>query len=132
MPTDTLARELYGSHVNASGRIFAGAFRASPKNNFGLSVNRWCKAPAKLFNALGLEAAKRRSGSFKGFALFHVSDLEKAKLENIKLIAMGKPTWHNPFHADIPVPPDREDDFYLLVQSEFIEHVKPKFVKALP
>jgi len=126
---DVLARELCSGHVKNSGRLEVNAFIASAKSSFGISLHRWCKAPERLFKSLGLAAAKRRRGGqkFKGFARF---DADALKLINIdaspQLRVVGVPTIRNPFHADIPLPPDREVDYYLLVATEIIAKAKPK------
>jgi len=123
---DVLARALFSGHVKKNGRTLRpNAFLINTKSEFGISVHRWSLAPSRLFTALGLAAARRRGINFKGFAEFDAKSLAKAVLEDWQLQAVGAPMVQDAFHADILLPRDREEDFYLLVASEFVERIKP-------
>jgi len=128
---EVLARQLYSGHVRKNGRLNPSAFIASARNGFGLSVDRWCKAPERLFLANALLAARRRQGGqkFKGFARFDAASLKSIELgDSLHPRAIGAPTLRNPFHADIPLPPDKEEDYYLLIATEFINKANPQAV----
>lgn len=127
---DILSRELYSGHVTPGGKLNVTAFTASPKNGFGLSVNRCDKAPHRLFVELGLASAQRRStpdrkASFKGFAHLAAGDLLKIDSKEFTLVAKAELTRTNPFHANIAVPQDKDKSFYLLVASEILDRVQP-------
>lgn len=126
---DILARELYSGHVRRNGRLEIAAFIPSERNGFGISVNRWCKAPERLYKALAFNSANRRRGiqRFKGFARFPAASLKRIDTEDsLEHRAFGAPALRNPFHADIRFPADRGTDYYLLIASEFIKKVKPE------
>ena len=124
---DVLARQLFSGHVRPNGKIELSAFIASASNGFGISLDRWSKAPERLFKALGMKAAKRRSQNFKGFALFDALGLKSIHVKDESEIrALGVPTRRNPFHADIQLPPDREKSFYLLVATGLRDKTKPQ------
>jgi hypothetical protein len=126
-----LARELYSGHVNSSGKLQPGAFKPVRANKFGLSVSRWTAARGSLFVELGQEAAAKRAArsgakiTLKGFAHFTVEALLEASTPEIEMKAKSVITRTNPFHADIAFPPDREDDYYLDVQTLIFEKVQP-------
>jgi hypothetical protein len=125
---DILARQLFSGSVKQSGKIEVGAFIASASSGFGISLDRWSKAPERLFKALGREAGKkRRPQNFKGFALFDAADLKSVHVKNEQSIyAVGVPTKGNPFHANISLPPDRGKSFYMLVAIEILNKTKPQ------
>jgi len=130
-PDDVIARELYSGHVSSSGRLSPGAFKPVPANGFSISVNRWTPARDKLFIEFGHRAAARRTArrgttvTLKGFAYFTVEALRDASTPEIVLNAESDITRTNPFHANIPFPSDREEDYYLEVQTLILEKVQP-------
>ena len=117
---EILARQLFSGHVRSNGRIKVNAFLATRSNGFAISLDRWSKAPERLFKTLGEKAAiTRRPQSFKGFAVFDAARLKSIYIKDLQQIrALGAPTKRNPFHADIPLPPDQDGSFYLLVATE--------------
>lgn len=124
--SDLLARELYSGHVKKSGALKPNAFLINAKSEFGISVNRWSLAPERLFVQLGLASARRRKVNFKGFAEFRAASLETVALDDSwQLRAVGAPTFQNAFHADIPLPPDKDEDYYLFVATELVDKAKP-------
>jgi len=124
---DILGRQLFSGHVRPNGKIEVSAFVASASNAFSISLDRWSKAPERLFKTLAVGAARARRQNFKGFALFDAGDLKLVCIRNEPPIqALGVPTKRNPFHADIRLPPDRDRSFYLLVATELRAKTKPK------
>jgi len=124
-----LARELYSGHVRRNGKIEVNAFLASARNQFGISVNRWSKAPERLFKTLGFDAASRRKNqNFKGFGCFQTQALAQILVDgSLPVRVIGAPTRRNPLHGDIPLPPARAEDYYLLIATEFIRKTKPLY-----
>ncbi len=125
---DLLAKELFSGHVKKSGGLTPSAFLINGKSAFGISTDRWSKAPERLFVALGLASATRRKdgSKFKGFARFDTASLKSIKLEDSwQMRALGVPTLRNPFHADIPLPVDKGDDYYLYVATELVARATP-------
>jgi hypothetical protein len=125
-PQDVLARELFSNHLKPSGKLELNAFLVSERNDYGISLNRWCKVPRRLYESLALQ---RRRGplKFKGFALFRATDLELVStLDSDHLRAYGEPVRENPFHANVPVQRSREKSYYMQIASEMINKVKPK------
>lgn len=113
--------------MRSSGKLEVGAFVASASNRFGISLDRWSKAPERLFKGLAQRAAKNRSQTFKGFALFDAVTLKSIRVKDLQEIrAVAVPTKRNPLHANISLPPDREKSFYLLVVAELRDKTKAK------
>lgn len=124
---DVLGRQLFSGHVRPNGKIEVNAFVASVSSAFGISLDRWSKAPEHLFKRLALEAAKASRRNFKGFALFDATRLKSVRIKNEPDIrARGVPTKRNPFHGDIKLPSNRDRSFYLLVATELRDKTMPK------
>jgi len=114
--------------VRRNGRIEVSAFIATRSNGFGISLDRWSKAPERLFKLLGEKAAvTRHPHNFKGFAVFDATRLKSICIEDLQQIrALCAPTKRNPFHADILLPSDRDPSFYLLVATELRDKLSPQ------
>lgn len=127
---DILARQLFSGHVRPSGKVEVSAFIASASNGFGISLDRWSKAPERLFKALAIAAATaRRSQTFKGFALFDAASLKSIHITGEPSIrASAVPTKKNPFHADIQLALHRDKSFYLFVATELRNKTKPQAI----
>jgi hypothetical protein len=124
---DVIARQLFSGHVKPSGKIEVTAFVASASNGYGISLDRWSKAPERLFKTLAQKAAKRRTQNFKGFALFDAATLKSVRVKDLgEIRATSALTKRNPFHADILIPPNRDRSFYLQVAAEIREKAKAR------
>ena len=130
--SEFLAKALFSGHVKKDGvTLKPNAFLINAKSEYGISVHRWSLAPSRLFNALGVASALRRGHGtkFYGFAQLLAGSLSAVVLDDgWRMKAIGVPTRRDPFHADIPLPPDREKDYYLFVATELLEKVKPKTI----
>ena len=123
---DVLAKALFSGHTKKSGALKVNAFLINDKSEYGISVHRWSLAPARLFLSLGLEAARWRGTNFKGFAEFNASVLSSIVPDDgWKLVAKGVPTLGDAFHADILLPRDKGEDYYLFIASEFVRKATP-------
>lgn len=124
---DILGRQLFSGHVRPNGKIEVNAFVGVASNGFAISLDRWSKAPERLFKTLAHQAARRRSQSLKGFALFEAASLRSIRVKELpQICAVGAPTRRNPLHAEIFLPPDRERSFYLQVAAELRDKTKAK------
>lgn len=129
---ELLGRALFSGHVKiktSGAKIFPNAFLINLKSESGISVNRISLAPLRLFRAIGQKSAQARSlkqrrvDNFYGFAEFEGGVPSKIKLEDgFALLPIGVPSIVNPYHADIPLPPDRKKDYYLLIATEMVRH----------
>lgn len=122
--SEILARELFSGHVKKNGvTLKVNAFKINRKSENGISLDRISLAPLKCFASLALASAKRRGVKFKGFAKIEPSAIARIHFENDDpLSAIGNPSKINPFHANVSLPPDREDDYYLFIATEFLRY----------
>ncbi len=124
--SEKLGRELFSGHVKNDGiTLRPNAFKINRKSENSISLDRISLAPLRLFTSLALAAAKRRKVNFKGFAEIAPDAFTRVQLEgNTVLSVKGDPTKSNPFHANVPLPPDRDDDFYLLIATELLQYAQ--------
>jgi hypothetical protein len=115
-----IAREIFSSHCyKADGSVRPIAFSFNRKKPSALSVNRASLASQVFLKCLALKHAKGRKQTYYGSA--------HSSARNIRNVVMGD-TWaanvigsinpQNPFHADIPLPPDNGKDFDMDVQRK--------------
>jgi hypothetical protein len=122
--SEKLGRELFSGHVKNDGiTLRPNAFKINRKSENSISLDRISLSPIRLFTSLALTVAKRRRVNFKGFAEIDPDAFTRVRLEgDIVLSVKGDPTRSNPFHANVPLPPDRDDDFYLFVATELLQY----------
>jgi hypothetical protein len=125
-PTEILGRELFSGHVNNAGNVLKpNAFLINHKSEFGISLDRMSLAPRHLFAALGEKAAARRNVRFKGFCTIEPDAISKVQHDGTSVLRVrGEPTCPNPCHANVPLPRDRDKDFYLLMATELLRYAK--------
>jgi hypothetical protein len=126
--TESLGRALFSGHVK-KGRIQPSAFMPK-RGSRALSVNRLSHAPHEWFMELSQRDASRRAiksqkiVNFYGFATIRAQKLRGISFgDNMKFSVRGTPTFGNPLHADIVLPPDEGKDLDLAIVDALLENV---------
>lgn len=105
-----------------------------PSEQSGISVDRIECAPRELLECRAeLDGQRRRTPlHFKGYAELCVSDVRTLRMSNtVGIPVRATPTFRNPAHADLVLPPDDGDDLRMEIADALIQ-TKPWFVAARP
>ncbi|MBX3650284.1 MAG: hypothetical protein KF771_02770 [Burkholderiales bacterium] len=118
--SEGIAREIFSSRCyRADGRVVPNAFGFNRAKDNAFSVNRISLAPEAFFQYLGLKHAKRRKLTFHGSAQLTAQNIRSVVMDDLwGANVLGSPTKENPFHADIPYPPDHGRDYDMAVQIQ--------------
>lgn len=120
---ETLGRAAYSGHVNKHGVLKINIYKVN-KNKDPISCDRLTLAPRKFFIALSTADAKRRDVTFYGFAEIIAKTLRNIRVDEHKLDAKGTLTRHNPFHAEVPLPTDKNEDYYMEIALRLKDYSK--------
>ena len=120
---EEIAREIFSSSCcKADGSVRPNAFGFNRANDSTFSVNRVSLAPHAFFQYLGLKHAKRRRLTYHGAAHITAENIRRVVMEDRWGVnVLGSLTKENPFHADIPYPPDNGKDYDMVVSRKLAQ-----------
>ena len=122
---EVLGRAAFSNYVTKDNRsLKINAFKVNLKKIEPISLDRLSLAARSLFITLSAKAARRRSINFYGYGEIGADTLRKIKIDNNHLDVIGVPMIENPFHAEIPLPPDKDEDYYMEVALELKDGAK--------
>ena|SRR3989344_6117689 len=112
---EDIAREIFSSNCfKADGSVRPNAFGFNRANDSAVSVNRATLASHSFLQYLGLKHAKRRNKTYYGAAHITAQNIRSVVMDDFWVAnVLGSLTKENPFHADIPYPPDHGRDYDL-------------------
>lgn len=116
---EDIAREIFSSQCyRADGSLKLNAFSFDRKRARALSVNRVSLAPQTFFDRLALKHARRRNLTYYGSAHLTARKIRGIVMDNSWIAeVVGSAKIENPFHADIPLPPDHGKDYDMAVRA---------------
>lgn len=86
-----------------------------------MSVNRFSLFSAPFFEKLGIQHGNNRSQTYKGAAHLLAGNIRNIRADDWAADVLGTPKLRNPFHADIPLPPDKGKDYDMEIQIRLAE-----------
>src|SRR5258708_37347057 len=128
---ETLGRALFRGHTKWNKKdLQVNACLINAQSEWEISLSRLFLAPRMLFVRVFLAGARRREIHFYGFGEIQAGDVRKLRIDSDPYPNVhAAPTWQNPFHAGIPLPPDREKDYYMEVARQMLTITRKPFAR---